>query len=208
MRIDPFDQFQHPSEYLANATDENKALKRIDKRIGALAHPSNGRRAVWLWAGIAASAVGLLLINTFLINQPAGTDLAMRFFEPYPNYQALTVRGSDDANDLQDAYAVYDQGRYAESVLGFDGAVGLTATDRLYRAIALQGTGQWELSEKELKEIETTIPEDYRHAHTWYRALSLVALSRGDETIHALKDLATGTSIFNQKAQQLLEALE
>jgi hypothetical protein len=63
MRIDPFDQFQHPSEYLANATDENKALKRIDKRIGALAHPSNDRRSVWLWAGISAAAFGLLLIN-------------------------------------------------------------------------------------------------------------------------------------------------
>ena len=211
-----FDETYNPSRDFRSGENEEKSLSSIRSRIDEIAENNTNRPEAkrkfplkkWL---ISILVLILLVIGTnyyFTTKNKPAHEIVMAYFEPYPNYQQFQIRGNKNINVLRDAYKAYDKPNYIQAIELFDeNFTNLSAEDKFYYAVALQGDGQWAASIVPLKKILTTVNTDYKPAAIWHLALARLMSNNNDGAIELLNELKNMPSSFQSKAVNLLNEL-
>ncbi len=208
MSTDPFKKYQDKPSYLLDGESEYDSIDRVDARIHDLVS-NNSQRRMLKWLAMAAMVLVIFFTGRHLLSgDPEGSELASMYYEVYPNYQTIATRGDAADGRLADAYSAYDRAAFDLAVETFKQESVLSATDGLYYAIALQGLLKWETSLQLLFRIRNELPEEYVTAGEWYLALALVAKERHEEALPILKVIASGKSVFNEQATDLLRDIQ
>lgn len=161
------------------------------------------------WLYIAASAIILLGISLFFVDQDSSNDkLYAKYFEPFPNTVAPIVR-SDSERDLKsDAFAAYESEDYQKASKLFSQLSAQTNEDFafFYSAISLMKLDR--ISEASELLSNTNWNKGYQDKALWYLALCKLKDNEISETKLILKQLIDKNGFKNQEAKSLVKKLK
>lgn len=137
-------------------------------------HPEAKIRRFPIWGRLVAVAAAITML--VLIFRPGATDsrnsLIQELSQPYPNVLMPVERGSQAETRLQEAFAAYEAGQYAEAIRLF-GEADTASTDLdFYLANALRAEGDAESALKTFTRIAGTDSQFAPQAE-WYQAMLL-----------------------------------
>lgn len=154
--------------------------------------PSEARiRRIPMWGRLVAVAAAITML--VLIFQPSGTDgrlaLMRELSQPYPNVLMPVERGSQAETTLEEAFAAYEAGQYAEAIRLFGEADTASHDLDFYRANALKANN---MTPQALKLFVTIIGTESQFAEQaqWYQAMLLWELGQQDEAEEIIQRIA------------------
>ena len=161
------------------------------------------------WIFIAASAIILLGISLFYINQTPSTDtLFADYFEPYPNVESPIVRGGSSKTVKEEAFATYELGDYPKASEMFSELSKITDEQYapFYNAVSLMMINKIE----DASSIFTNISwnKEFQGKADWYQSLCQIKLHQLEEAKSTLKKIIKNNSYNDVKAKNLFEILE
>jgi len=155
---------------------------------------------------VAAAAVVLLLPLFYYLLQPTKSgELAMTYFEPYPD--RVSVMGTPQ-EDLQTAMNAYNTGDYATALSQFK-AVESTDLVVLYQGVCFIGLDSCQRAHQTLEPLVTKA-SSAQEAARWYSIIAQLQCGNEVTAKKLLKDYMTDSNVhFNRSAaKQLLEELQ
>ena len=171
------------------------------------------RRRSW-WLVAAASITLIVLAGTFWWNQQNQSSPAKLFashFEPYDAH--FVERGSDTQpqTTLASAFQAYQQKDYSTALRQFNQVL---ATDEgnerilFYKGICHLALNQATDAIASLSIIASTDNHPFATQSKWYLALSYLLDERPEQAQPILKALSSETSVYQQKANSLLNQVQ
>lgn len=161
------------------------------------------------WIFIAASAIVLLGISLFYINQtPSTNKLFADYFEPYPNVESPIVRSGSPKSIKEEAFVAYEIADYNKASEMFSELSKITDDPYapFYHAVSLMVINKIEDAVSIF--TNTSWSKDYQGKVDWYLSLCQIKLHKLEEAKFTLKKIIKNNSYNHVKAKKLLEILE
>lgn len=212
-----FDKLMETDESFANAVafeektrvaitlESRKQLKEKLRKLEA--KPQQRTSRSWLY--IAASAIVLLGVSLFFIDQtPSNDKLFATYFEPYPNTESPIVRSGSEKTSKDAAFAAYELGDYQQASELFYSLSETTQEEYapFYNAISLMKLDN--LKEASNILATTTWSTKYKGKAEWYLSLCHIKEHRLEEAKSILRIIVENDSYNSDKARKLLQKLE
>ncbi len=186
--------------------EKRKELKAKLQKFEQESTPAKKSRT---WLYIAASAVILLGISLFFIDQdPSTNKLYAQYFEPYPNTVAPIVR-SDSQRDLKsDAFAAYESENYQKATKLFSQLVSEKNEEFavFYNAMSLMKLNRIAEASELLENTDWS--KTYNDKALWYLSLCKLKENKIPETKRLLQKLITEDGFKNKEAKSLISKLK
>jgi tetratricopeptide (TPR) repeat protein len=194
---------------IKNSENKTKIIKLETPQYRAPKMVSLGRK----WA-LAAGLLMLVSAATwyFLINETPKTDsIYASNFRPYPNYGHPIVREDVHKNDLDKAFAFYENGNYKEAITYFEKTnTPLKTGDTpqynalFYQANAYLAINETEKAVKIFEQINATNDPDWQPKAEWYLALALSKTQKDKAKLLFEKIKNTPNHQFQKQAAAVL----
>ena len=210
--MNPFESDIEKSEFFLDDQNEEKSLAKIRQRIADANAPAP--KSVFFSNKIffiAASLALIVAISFFLLRSDTPVDmeqLANEYFQHYPNFQNLNLRGHDYLVNLEAAYEAYDQGRYQSATEIFNAHKStLDDVDNFYYSISLIGIHDYKKASAVLSNLQSLESGEYKFAYSFYNGLAILAQGDSGQAIAIFEKLANGDSQFSSRASSILEMI-
>lgn len=154
-------------------------------------HPEAKIQRFPVWGRLVAVAAAVMMM--VLIFRPGDTDsrnsLMQELSQPYPNVLMPVERGGQAKTTLQEAFAAYEAGQYAEAIRLFGEADTASLDLDFYRANALRAQGNTEAA---LEAFTTIADSDSQFAQQaeWYMAILLWETGKQDSAEEIIGSIA------------------
>lgn len=160
---------------------------------------------------VAASIV-LLVSSIFIFDLTGNKDpdsLFQDYFEPYTNLNSALRDGEQEVDDISQAYAAYELGKYEEAARLFESANAKNI--ELMTHLFYQGNAYLAIGEAE-KAISLFILVSeseslFKGTAKWYLALSYLQNGNIEKTKELLTEVQNSGTDFKRQAEELLEKL-
>ncbi len=188
--------------------NERNILKNKLKSFEVSKNKPRPRRKVWM---VAASVIFLIGLGLFYI-QNQTVDVYSKYYQPYPNTVAPTVRGGSSTgriNDLKSqAFYAYDNEEYAKAVVLFEkiNKVEKNEYANFYNGICNMELGNFVKASELFAEIKS--PNPYKNYAIYYNALCYVKMDKNREAIIALKKISNMEEPLKSMVKATLSDLE
>lgn len=172
--------------------------------VVALPGRSRGR-----WLGVAAALLLMLLAGWFVVNGIGNRpeQLAMTYFEPFPNYATTNVRGDQTEDATMAAFNAYDAADFARAVELFRS---LEATDvnRFYLAQSLFAAKEFTAAAPLFSDLAARADFALAPEAVYYAALTDLARGQTTEATKSLETISADPDHpFREQAAALLAEL-
>lgn len=172
---------------------------------------NRSNRRYLLYGGVALVLIfiGLVFVRPLFL-KPDPEALYLSYFEPFPNMIAPDVRSSETPVDTEEAFRLYDTGRYELAARRFH-TLALTGTEDylpFYEGISQLAAGNASatiaLWEKIIFKDEAVPMETYRR---WYLALAYLKTGQKEKAVKELDQLSRHANPQQAAAFRLLKEL-
>ncbi len=189
---------------------EMKAQLKLEEQRLAREDVVAKRRVVQLrWPVGLAAALAVILISVYLIKTKSidSQELFASYYQPYPNVESPVSRSETKG---ENAYALYEQGRYQEALDLFMQRIAESPTDPA--PLFYSGICHLELNETEkalaaFQVLQTMDKNNYSRASKWYKALASLKKDDKSSTVEILTGLSEGDDNYAIRSKELLQQL-
>jgi len=200
--------------HIADAIEAGESIESLEtkaKQVERLAFRANtkssvGTRNIWKYA--AAILILLLPGLYFLTERPNNDALYATYFSPYKD--VITVRGSIE-NSWNAVMEHYNKGDYEEAkdlMNNLDSTEKAEPLFQLYLGITQLGTNQVSEAQRTFSLLVANKENLYLEHARWYLSLTYLRLGDTDEAKVVLRNLSDSSTFYEEKAQQLLSAID
>jgi hypothetical protein len=160
----------------------------------------------------AAAIIGFLLVvsaGLFIYTNKSEDQLFLAYYEPFPNIEAPTVRGTLDFNGLTEAFLAYDNEEYELAQLLFSDHFkeNQDFVSAFYAAMASIEIGEFHTALEFITHAGDS-PEVYEIPKLWYTALIHLKLEKRSDALDLLKVIAESEHPLSANASRLKRQLD
>lgn len=173
-------------------------------------NPGNGRR-LYTWIAVAASFSGFLLLGYLLLETGTKNQaLVADYYQTYPNVLSPIDRSSSGVDDrLSQALQAYEAGAYQQAAILFEqNEEQMSEGHRFYLAMSYFELDQIEQSVAMLEQVTQKQGSLFYFPALWYQALAYLKTDQVMQAKENLDILTRNDNSYQEKAIDLLEALE
>lgn len=207
-----FHQDMQPVVKLAGREDLKADLKDLEARI-ALEEQSPKREPKIVqmrrWLAVAAILAGLIFIGNYFFNsQNRSEQLFAQYYKPYPNVIAPIVKSGEEVSDDEEAFQLYQLGKYEEAELLFS-KLPEDEVSQFYYGLTLLELGKIDLAKEKLSIVSETIDARFQIPAKWYLGLVHLKKEELEQAKMLLEEVAKVSAypVLQKDAQKILEAL-
>jgi tetratricopeptide (TPR) repeat protein len=169
-------------------------------------------RPTWQRWAMAASFLLLASVALWFVTQenkgeekPQLASIDKKYDDAFVNLEKPTTRSNEVKDNLDKAYALYDNEDFAESLPYFEQIKTPIPYDLLLQANAYLKTNQTEKALPILEKLSQAAPSEQQESAEWYYALAL--LKMGDKKADAVFEKIKNTAehLYQGKATELLK---
>ena len=190
-----------------------RLLQKQEKDSGAVDDSSSSyskkNKSILIWGmGIAASLTLIFVVLYVALIKTAeltSEQIYATYFEPFP------YDNSRKENAIPDAFALYNSGKYEESVTALQGMVNDTTQKfvDIYLSNALLQSGQTTFAISTLESLKINKNNQFLWQYrTWYLGLAYLKNRQIEKALIEFKLLNTPGSIYERKAQAIIKDIE
>ncbi len=144
------------------------------------------------------------ILMTFLLTNCAKELDIDQLYVPHKNDRIKIVKGRAATNITEQAFKLYEEGRYDQALILFDELLKEKKDNNLefYRANTLFAMQQYQVALEDFRKIP--VESDYYPSALWYQALILLKLNKGNEAEASVELLQTEYPAFKNEEAALL----
>lgn len=163
----------------------------------------------------AAATVAIIAISSFLLyfifdSKPTNKELFAQYYTPI-RVDEITRSTEDSTSSIKEGFIAYQTGNYQNCllILSSENETNELSTQvKLIKALSYLELGNYNNAENLLKQAS----EDYNNAFyddcLWYLSLIYIKTDRSNLAIPILNKLVESKSVYNNKAEKILESIK
>ncbi|MGJ8666308.1 MAG: tetratricopeptide repeat protein [Patiriisocius sp.] len=186
-------------------SNDNKT-SYISEEISNKKRPFNLK---YLIAALAVIAIGTTLFFTMSSNSLSNEEIFAKNFEPYRNIIAPVTRSDDDKTPEELAFALYEQGNFAQATKDFNTL--FLATEKpyylFYQANAMLKEGDTESAIAIFKEHQE-FHDNFYEKSRWYLALAYLNDDNTEDALPILKELVDKKGFEWKRAKVIIKNID